>query len=214
MLFKDSNSTVSEIVSKLKQNFPNAQCALNFTTEFELLAATILSAQCTDVRVNIVTKTLFKKYPTVMDFANADLSILEEDIKTTGFFKNKAEAIKKCAGLIIANHAGSVPKTMDELTKLPGVGRKTASVILAVAFSIPAIAVDTHVLRITNRLKLVNSKNPEKVEMTLRELIPETEWIAFSLSTVLFGRSICKAIKPLCSKCFLNSLCSSPDKNI
>ncbi|MEO5356466.1 MAG: endonuclease III [Nitrospirae bacterium YQR-1] len=212
MLFNESKNKVDEIISKLRVNFPNPQCALNFTTAFELLVATILSAQCTDVRVNIVTKALFKKYPTIDDFANADLSTLEEDIKTTGFFKNKAEAIKTCSHRIIEDYACNVPNTIEELTKLPGVGRKTASVVLAVAFSIPAIPVDTHVLRITNRLGLVNSKNPEKVEMTLRQIIPQEQWIAFSLSTVLFGRSTCKAINPQCSKCFLNALCPWPDK--
>ncbi|MES0336009.1 MAG: endonuclease III [Candidatus Magnetobacterium sp. LHC-1] len=207
----DINTTA--ILDALAQHYPNPAIALNFSTPLELLIATILSAQCTDERVNIVTQGLFKKYRSAADYATANVSELENDIRSTGFFKNKARMITGCAGKLVADFGGKVPDTLDALTTLSGVGRKTASVVLIAAFGIPAIAVDTHVLRVSNRLGLVvNQKDPDKVEMTLRDLIPQQRWIGFTLTAVLFGRHLCKAKKPLCETCFLYEHCKWPDK--
>ncbi|MBF0316677.1 MAG: endonuclease III [Nitrospirae bacterium] len=205
---------VTAIVDALARHYPNPKVALNFSTPLELLIATILSAQCTDERVNIVTQGLFKKYRSAKDYAGADVNEFEEDIRSTGFFKNKAGMIIGCAGRLERDFGGKVPETIEQLTTLPGVGRKTASVVLVAAFGIPAIAVDTHVLRVSNRLGLVdNQRDPEKVEMTLRELIPQQRWIGFTLSTVLFGRHVCKAKTPLCGNCLLYEPCKWTNKH-
>ncbi|KJR42271.1 endonuclease III [Candidatus Magnetoovum chiemensis] len=203
---------ISNIINTLRQKYPSPKTALYYTNPLELLIATILSAQCTDIRVNEVTKTLFDKYKTVYDYANAQRHSFEQEIKSTGFYKNKAEKIIECSNELIKEFSAKVPQTMDELIRLPGVGRKTASVVLACAYSIPAIAVDTHVLRVTQRLGLVSTKNADRAEAALKEIIPREDWIFFSLSVILFGRGICKSRKPLCGKCFLFDFCSWDEK--
>ncbi len=207
------SSEISKLLNLLKKKYPSPRTALRFNTPLELLVATILSAQCTDSRVNEVTEDLFKKYRKPEDYAEAKPSVFEEEIKPTGFYKNKARMILQCARVMVDNFKGGVPSTMEELTTLPGVGRKTASVILGSAFNIPAIAVDTHVLRVSNRVGLVNSRNPEKIEMTLRELIPEDKWIFFTLSTILHGRETCKARSPKCGSCILYNICNWGEKD-
>ncbi|NOY64407.1 MAG: endonuclease III [Nitrospirae bacterium] len=201
-----------KITELLLKEYPNPKIALNFRTPLELLVATILSAQCTDKRVNEVTKDLFKKYKTAEDYARADLKRFEEEIKPTGFYKNKARQIINCCKALVEKYGGKVPDSLDELTRLPGVGRKTANVVLGSAFGRPAIAVDTHVLRVSNRLGLVNSKKPEEVEFELMRLIPEEYWTLFTLSMILHGRHVCKARKPLCGKCVLYKECQWPEK--
>ncbi len=200
------------ITELLLKKYPSPKIALNFTNPLELLVATILSSQCTDVRVNKVTERLFKKYKTVKDYANADIKSFEQEIKSTGFYKNKAKMIINAAKKLVSDFGGRIPSTMEELTTLPGVGRKTASVVLSAAFNIPAIAVDTHVLRVSNRLGLVKSEDPEKIEMQLRNLIPEDKWIDFSLAMILHGRETCKARKPLCKECVLYKQCKWQEK--
>ena len=196
----------------LLKKYPRPKIALKFTNPLELLVATILSAQCTDVRVNEVTERLFKRYGTAKDYANADIKTFEQEIRSTGFYKNKARMIINAAKKLVSDFEGKIPSTMEELTTLPGVGRKTASVVLSAAFNIPAIAVDTHVLRVSNRLGLVKSEDPEKIEMQLRNLIPEEKWIDFSLAMILHGRETCKARKPLCNECVLYMQCRWQEK--
>lgn len=200
------------ITELLFKKYPLPKIALKFTNPLELLVATILSAQCTDVRVNVVTERLFKKYRTVKDYANADIKTFEQEIRSTGFYKNKAKMIINMAKKLVSDFGSKIPSTMEELTTLPGVGRKTASVVLSAAFNIPAIPVDTHVLRVSNRLGLANSDDPEKVEMQLRKTIPEDKWIDFSLAMILHGRETCKAKKPLCNECVLYMQCRWPEK--
>ncbi len=207
------NVAITTIINALRKKYPAPRTALHYSTPFELLVATILSAQCADERVNKVTEELFVKYPSVNDLANVAQEALEEDIRSTGFFKNKSKAIIGTANMLIDKYSGKMPDTLEELIKLPGVGRKTASVVLSCAFGIPAIAVDTHVLRVSNRVGLVASKNPDKVEMRLRELISQDDWIFYSLSIILHGRETCKAGKPRCAECVLFSPCMWHDKN-
>jgi endonuclease-3 len=200
----------NDIVVRLKQMYPKAKCALDFTNAFELLIATILSAQSTDVRVNIVTKSLFRKYPSPQSFADASQVEMERDVKQTGFFRNKAKAVIAASKAIVERHGGEVPKTMDELTALPGVGRKTANVVLANAFKIAVgIVVDTHVTRVSARLGLTASDDAVKIEQDLMKLIPQKEWINFSHRIIAHGRTICIARKPKCAQCALNELCPS-----
>ncbi len=203
---------IKNIINLLLKKYPHPRIALKFSNPLELLVATILSAQCTDVRVNVVTERLFNKYKTAKDYAGADLKTFEQEIKSTGFYKNKAKMIINAAKKLVSDFGGKIPSTMEELTTLPGVGRKTASVVLSAGFNIPAIAVDTHVLRVSNRLGLVKSENPENVEMQLRKLIPEDKWIDFSLAMILHGRETCKARKPLCNECILHKQCKWPEK--
>ena len=193
----------------LDKEYPTPKSALEFKNPLELLIATILSAQCTDVRVNIVTKSLFKKYQSVEDYANADLSTFEEEIKSTGFFRNKAKSIIGCCKNIVEKCGGKVPNNIEELTSLPGVGRKTANVVLGNAFGIPGITVDTHVSRVSQRLGLAKAANPEKIEEELNKIIPREKWIVFSLQLIFHGRYICKARKPLCEKCVLSEYCEA-----
>ncbi|MDP8219359.1 MAG: endonuclease III [Candidatus Theseobacter exili] len=199
---------INNLILHLKKAYPNPEIELDYTSPLELLVATILSAQCTDKRVNIVTKTLFNKHRTLKDYFTVNQSVLENEIKSTGFFRQKARSIVNCCLYIQNNHGGKVPKTMTELTSLPGVGRKTASVVLANGYGIPAIAVDTHVIRISNRLGLVNTKNPEKIEFALMKQLPEKHWGFFSNAVILHGRRICKARKPLCNNCIIKDLCN------
>ena len=203
----------NDIVVRLKQMYPKAKCALVFTNAFELLIATILSAQSTDVRVNIVTKSLFRKYPDPKSFAEASQVEMERDVKQTGFFRNKAKAVIAASKAIVEKHNGEVPRTMDELTALPGVGRKTANVVLSNAFKIAVgIVVDTHVTRVSARLGLTASDDAVKIEQDLMALIPPKEWTNFSHRIIAHGRTICIARKPKCAQCTLNELCPSAEE--
>ena len=202
-----------EIISRLKRMYPKAKCSLDFTDPFELLIATILSAQSTDVRVNIVTKSLFRKYPDPQSFARAPQAEMERDVKQTGFFRNKAKAVIAASKAIVEKHDGEVPQTMEELTALPGVGRKTANVVLGNAFKKNiGIVVDTHVARVSGRLALTANSDPVKIEQDLMKLIPQKEWTVFSHRLIYHGRQICIARKPKCSECRLNELCPSAEE--
>ena len=194
----------------LKKAYPDLKGFLNFSNPFELLVAVILSAQCTDARVNEVTKTLFKKLKTVKSYAEVPLEELEEMIHSTGFFRQKAKSIKNTAAIVLSEYGGKVPCTMEELVKLPGVGRKTANVVLGQVFGVPGLPVDTHVKRVTNRLGLTLGQDPEKIEAELCEILPEKDWAEFSLLIISHGRQVCNARKPLCSKCCISRFC---DKN-
>jgi endonuclease-3 len=202
-----------DIVDRLHRMYPKAKCSLDFTNAFELLIATMLSAQSTDVRVNIVTKSLFRKYPNPQAFANASQVEMERDVKQTGFFRNKAKAVIAASKAIVEKHGGEVPRTMDALTALPGVGRKTANVVLSNAFREPAgVVVDTHVLRLSVRLGLTANNDAEKIEQDLMKLIPQKEWTSFSHRLIDHGRAICIARKPKCGECRLNELCPSAEE--
>ena len=202
-----------DIVVRLKQMYPKAKCSLDFTNAFELLIATMLSAQSTDVRVNIVTKSLFRKYPNPRSFAQASQVEMERDVKQTGFYRNKAKAVINASKAIVEKHGGEVPRTMEELTALPGVGRKTANVVLSNAFKIAVgIVVDTHVTRVANRLGLTAHDDAEKIEQDLMKLIPQKEWTTFSHRLIAHGRTICIARKPKCAQCQLNDLCPSAEE--
>jgi len=206
---------MQKIFGALDSRFPNAQCALHYENAFQLLVATILSAQCTDERVNKVTPELFRKYPTPRDFVGLPQSDLEQDIKSTGFFRNKAKSIIGAATKIVQDFGGEVPQTMDEMLTLPGVARKTANVVLGTAYGIPSgLVVDTHVFRVAHRLKLTKEKTPEKVEQDLMKLVPQDRWISFSHQVIWFGRKVCVARKPLCAECPLEKTCDSPDKTV
>lgn len=196
------------VLKHLKVLYPDAKCELNYQTAFELLIATILSAQCTDKRVNQVTEKLFVKYPTPQHFAEADLQTLEHDVHPTGFFRNKARAIQASAQLIIANYQGEVPCDMKALTALPGVGRKTASVVMGNAFGhAEGVVVDTHVGRLSQRLGLTDAKTPEKIEQDLMRLIPQKDWVLFPHLMIFHGRAVCKARLPNCQSCELADFC-------
>jgi endonuclease-3 len=203
----------AEIVVRLKRMYPKAKCTLDYTNPFELLIATILSAQSTDVRVNIVTKSLFRKYPNAAAFAAAAQPAMERDIRQTGFFRNKAKAVIAASKSIMEKHGGEVPRTMEELTALPGVGRKTANVVLGNAFNLPVgIVVDTHVTRVSGRLGLTAHSDPVKIEQDLIKLIPQKEWTVFSHRLIAHGRQICVARKPKCRECLLNDVCPSAEE--
>jgi len=196
----------------LKKTYPEVKTQLRHANPFQLLVATILSAQCTDKQVNGVTKDLFNKLRTPHDFASASNETIEKLIRPTGYFRNKAKNIKNCSKSLMEKHDGQVPQTLDELVKLPGVGRKTANVVLGSVFNIPGIVVDTHVARISKRLGLTESDNPVKIEYDLMEIIPRENWNVFSLQLIYFGRAICKSRKPLCPTCPLYDLCDFSDK--
>lgn len=191
----------------LDREYPNARTALNFTNPLELLVATILSAQCTDERVNKVTSSLFKKYKTARDFAEAEIGQLEEDIHPTGFFKNKARNIKRCCADIVSKYKGNVPHKLEQMVTLPGVGRKTANVVLGNAFGIPGIVVDTHVSRVAQRIGLTQNKDPDKIELDLMDLIPKDKWIDFCHQLILHGRRVCTAKNPQCPRCPIRPHC-------
>jgi len=202
-----------EIMHRLRKAYPKAKCSLDFTNPFELLIATMLSAQSTDVRVNIVTKSLFRKYPNPAAFAAASQVEMERDVKQTGFFRNKAKAVIAASKAIVEHHGGETPHTMEELTALPGVGRKTANVVLSNAFNTPVgIVVDTHVTRVSGRLGLTSNSDAEKIEQDLMKLIPQKEWTAFSHRLIYHGRQICIARKPKCAECVLNDVCPSAEE--
>jgi endonuclease-3 len=208
-LTKDDKSTRTRaIIRKLKKRFPDAGCSLTHRSPLQLLVSTILSAQCTDARVNIVTKDLFKRYKTAKDFAGADPDELSGMIKSTGFFRNKTKSILGMAQALLENHGGKVPQTMEELVRLPGVGRKTANVVLGNAFGIDeGVVVDTHVARITNRLKLTRNKDAVKIERDLMRIVPKKEWTLFPHLMIDHGRAVCQARKPRCEECSINTLC-------
>ncbi len=199
---------VGEILGILKKTYPNAKCSLDFKTPLQLIVATILSAQCTDVRVNMVTPGLFKKYRSAKDFAEADISELEKEIQSTGFYRNKAKSLKAMAASLIEKHGGKVPETMEELVHLAGVGRKTANVVLGNAFGKNVgVVVDTHVGRLSGRLGLSGNTDPVKVEADLMEVVPQEEWTLWSHLLIFHGRAICQARNPKCGECALLKLC-------
>lgn len=210
-----SPARLNKIFAALDQLFPQATCALRHENPFQLLVATILSAQCTDERVNKVTPELFRRYPLPQDFATLKQEVLQQDIRSTGFFRNKARSIIGAATMLVGDFGAQVPRTMDELLKLPGVARKTANVVLGTAFGIPAgVVVDTHVSRIAGRLKLSKEKSPEKIEQDLMKIVPQDRWISFAHQLIWFGRKVCQARKPFCADCPIEALCDSPDKTI
>ena len=202
-----------KILSLLKKEYPDVKSALNFSTAFELLIATILSAQCTDARVNIVSESLFKKYKRPKDFIDIPLEDLEKDIHSTGFFHAKAKNIKNCCNVLVEKFNGKVPETFEELNILPGVGRKTASVVAGNAFGIPAIAVDTHVKRLSNLMGFIESEDPEKIEAKLKEIFPEKDWVIGSHLLATHGRNVCIARRPKCLECVVGDLCPSFSPN-
>jgi endonuclease-3 len=199
-----------ELIARLKAAHPDARCSLNFSNPLELLVATILSAQCTDVRVNLVTKQLFKKYRTARDYAAASSEALEEDIKSTGFYRNKAKALRGCCAELITRYGGQVPADMAALVQLPGVGRKTANVVLGNAYNrAEGIVVDTHVRRLAGRLGLTQHRDPDKIEQDLLQVVPDQDWVVFSHLLILHGRRICSARAPQCPICPIKALCPS-----
>jgi endonuclease-3 len=209
-MIKDKKQRTGEIIERLKNEYPEAHCALNHTNAFELLIATILSAQCTDERVNIVTANLFRKYRKPQDYLNVLQTELEQDIHSTGFFRNKAKNIQAACARIVENYGGEIPQTMDELLTLNGVARKTANVVLGNAFGIASgVVVDTHVARLSQRLGLTEETAPEKIEKDLQALVPQKDWIMFPHWLIFHGRKICQARKPKCAECFLCDICSS-----
>ena len=209
-MIRSKSERTLEIIKRLKKAYPSAHCALNHTNAFELLIATILSAQCTDERVNIVTANLFRKYRGPRDFARASQAELEQDIHSTGFFRNKAKSIRAASQRILDEFGGEVPNTMPEILSLAGVARKTANVVLGNAFGIASgVVVDTHVSRLSQRLGLTKEKRPEKIERDLQKLVPEKDWVMFSHWLIFHGRQICQARKPKCRQCVLADECPS-----
>jgi endonuclease-3 len=212
---KTDPQRVRAILAKLDEAYPKVTCALRHRNAFELLIATILSAQCTDVRVNQVTPTLFKKYPTPEAFAHAHPGDIETEIRSTGFFRNKTKSIQGASRKILEEFKGKVPRTMEQLLLLPGVARKTANVVLGTAFNIASgIVVDTHVRRVARRLDLTRNTDPKKIEQDLQRIIPEEKWILFAHQLIWHGRRVCQARNPRCIECNLERLCTSKDKTI
>ena len=206
---------VAAILGKLDEAHPNVTCALVHANPFQLLVSTILSAQCTDVRVNQVTETLYKKYPTPEAFAYATPKDLEQDIRPTGFFRNKTKSVMGASKAIIEQFGGQVPRTMEEILTLPGVARKTANVVLGTAYGIASgVVVDTHVMRVSRRLDLTRNTDPKKIEQDLIKIVPEEKWIEFSHQLIWHGRRVCVARKPRCIECNLEKICCSKDKTI
>jgi endonuclease-3 len=212
---EQKSARVRDILRGLERGYPNAQCALHHSSPLELLIATILSAQCTDERVNIVTQTLFRKYRNPEEYVNVAPEELEADIRPTGFFRNKTRSVQGACKVILEKFGGAVPDTMEGLLELPGVARKTANVVLGVAFGkAEGIVVDTHVFRVSKRLDLSRSDTPENIEGDLMQIVPRKKWISFSHEMILHGRHTCKARKPLCPACPVEKLCYSKDKTI
>lgn len=209
---KQAEERVRKILPVLKRLYPDRGTALKYDKPFQLLAATILSAQCTDKRVNEVTGRLFEKYKNVADFAEADLKQLQTEIKSTGFYKNKAKNIKNACRQIQEDYGGKLPAELKELVKLPGVGRKTANVILGNAFDVPGITCDTHVIRLSRRLGLSENSDAEKLEYDLMEIVPKKEWTSLSNALIYHGRNVCKARKPDCDNCQIAKYCPAADK--
>jgi len=209
----ERKARVEKILQLLDQLYPNVTCELHHNTPFELLVATILSAQCTDKRVNMVTPGLFAKYPTIEDFAHAKQEEMANDVRSTGFFNNKAKSVIGAARKILKDFGGKVPQTMEELLTVPGAARKTANVVLGTAYGIASgVVVDTHVQRISNRLDLTKEKTPEKIEKDLTKLLPKERWILFSHQLIHHGRQLCTARSPKCSECLLLPICYATDK--
>ena len=209
-IYLDSKTRVLRVVELLEKEHPDAKIALHYTNSLELLVATILSAQCTDERVKMVTKALFKKYTKVEDYANADLKALGQDIRSTGFYRNKAKNIKKCCQLLVEKYNSQVPRKMEELLELPGVARKTANIVLSNAYGIiEGVAVDTHVRRLAQRLGLTESDDPAKIEADLMNIVPRDKWMRLTDLLIFHGRRICVARKPKCDACVLNKICPS-----
>lgn len=204
---------VIKVLDLLEEHYGPTKCYLTHENAWQLLIATILSAQCTDDRVNIVTKDLFKKYTDIKAFAEADLQKLEQDIRSTGFYHNKAKNIIGCCQMLLSEYGGEVPQDIDKLTKLPGVGRKTANVVRGNIYGIPSVVVDTHVRRVSNMLGFTNSQDPVKIEFELMELLPVENWIAYNTQIIAHGRKICIARRPKCDICFLSGLCDHVQKN-
>lgn len=203
-----SKQHAAKVVRILKRDYPDAVCALNFSNPLELLIATILSAQCTDQRVNMVTQKLFPRYPTASAYARARLPSLEAAVHSTGFFRNKAKAIRECCRQLVESHGGEVPRDIEHMVELPGVGRKTANVVLGTAFGIPTgVVVDTHVSRISRRLGMTQQKDPVKIEQDLMEQLPRKQWIDFSHRVIYHGRQVCMARRPRCDVCSLSAVC-------
>ena len=209
---QSNRNRVTNIIKVLSKDIPDSTIALKFSTPFELLIATILSAQCTDVRVNEVTKGLFKKYRSPKGYAEAESKELEEDIRPTGFYRNKAKSIQRSCQELVDRFGGKVPKTLEALVTLPGVGRKTANVLLGNAFGIPGIVVDTHVRRVSQRIGLTKNDDPVKIEFDLMEIVPKEEWTHFSNLLVWHGRRTCMARKPLCETCTIRKWCDYGSK--
>jgi endonuclease III len=206
----EEKQRTKKIITRLRRAYPDAHCSLNYSNPLELLVATILSAQCTDERVNLVTADLFRKYRKAEDFFNVEPAELEQDIRSTGFYRNKAKAIQGACRLIVERHGGRVPNVMDELLALPGVARKTANVVLGNAFGISSgVVVDTHVGRLSQRLGLTVHEQPEKIERDLIELVPQKDWVDFAHLMIYHGRAVCTARKPECARCVLEDLCPS-----
>ncbi len=207
-MFPEQEERTRKIITRLKKEYPDAHCALNHANAFELLIATILSAQCTDVRVNIVTETLFRKYRQPQDYLSVLPEELEQDIRSTGFYRNKAKSIQGACEKIIANFGGEIPRAMEEILTLNGVARKTANVVLGNAFGIASgVVVDTHVSRLSKRLGLTENSLPEKIETDLQNLVPKNNWIMFPHWLIWHGRKICQARKPKCGECVLENIC-------
>ncbi|HOV92283.1 MAG TPA: endonuclease III [Candidatus Kapabacteria bacterium] len=204
---ENKRKRMANIIAILEKEYPNAHTVLKYNTPFELLVATVLSAQCTDDRVNKVTDKLFKKYITIDDYLKVPQEELEQDIYSTGFYKSKASKIRESARILLEQYNGEMPNTMEELTKLPGVGRKTANVLLANLFNTPGIVVDTHVIRLSNRLGFVDTDNPEKIEYELNEIVPKDQWINFTYIIIEHGRKICTARSPKCNVCSISQYC-------
>lgn len=207
VIYLDKKEKVKRITAVFDQLYPEAGCSLEYQDPLQLLVATQLSAQCTDARVNMVTKTLFQKYKNVFDFAGADLAELEQDIKSTGFYRNKAKNIINCCRMMIERYNGRVPDNMDDMLQLPGVGRKTANLVLGDIYGIPGVVVDTHAKRLSNRLGLSKHQDPEKIEYDLMKVIPKESWSRFCHQMVLHGRAVCNARKPECSRCGILEYC-------
>jgi endonuclease-3 len=206
----NNETKILKIIELLEKEHPDAKIALHYTNPLELLVATILSAQCTDERVNIVTEKLFKKYKTAEDYANADPRELEQDIKSTGFYRNKTRNIKKCCQMLVEKFNSQVPRTMEQILELPGVARKTANIVLSNAYGVvEGIAVDTHVRRLAKRLGLTESEDPDKIEEDLMKIVPRNNWMRITDLLIFHGRRICIAKKPKCEICVLNKICPS-----
>ncbi len=209
---KHKKQRLAEIIEILKEDYPEAKIQLQFRNDFQLMVATILSAKCTDKRVNIVTKDLFRKYPDVEDYVGLKQEVLEKEIYSTGYYKAKAKHIIAAANTLLSDFGGKVPGSMEELLKVPGVGRKTANVLLGHLYGIPAIVVDTHVIKLMNRLGIMDTKNPEVIERSLSELIPKKYWVMFTHYMISHGRTICTARKPKCHHCRIEHLCPSGEE--
>lgn len=209
----DKKTRLLKIIELLEKEYPKTKIALHYSSPLEILVATILSAQCTDKRVNLVTPSLFKKYKTAKDYANADLAELEQDIKSTGFYRNKAKNIKNAGRMIVERFDSQVPQTMEEILMLPGVARKTANIVLSNAYGvIVGIAVDTHVRRLSKRLGLTENTNPDKIEKDLMQIVPKSHWKSITNLLISHGRAVCDARKPKCGICCLNKICPSAFK--